>query len=274
MRDLQVAPHDNCLAAFAEAAGDGLPRRGAALTRAGAARARRSSLVPVLVLAMLVPAVWVSGAPAADAESLDDLLAAFARVPGLVARFREEKRLQILEAPLTSEGTLYFAPPDRLLRRQESPEATSILLRDDTLWLEVGSDRQRIDLAAQPLVGAVVESFRALLAGDRAELDRRYRIEFRPQPVLEASVSSSESAAPSPSASADAPGGWTVVLTPLDSVLRRGVDSVTIGGRGVIVERLLVAETSGDETVVRFESVDADRRFSAEDLAELFRAPE
>jgi hypothetical protein len=195
------------------------------------------------------PAGATEPSPASDSD-LASILAAFAAVPGLTARFREEKQIALLEAPLVSEGVLHFAPPDRLARRQESPEPSLIVLAGSTMWLQTETESQRIDLVSQPLVGAVVASFRALLAGDRAELDRIYAMDI-----------------------ARSDDGWRVGLTPRDEILRRAIERVEIRGRGITVESLRVAETSGDTTTLRFEDVDPARRFSPEEAAELFRVP-
>src|SRR5205085_6549474 len=53
-------------------------------------------------------------APAAKAPpTIDALLAGLAKAPGLYAHFRAEKHITLLQAPLVSEGSLYFTPPAR-----------------------------------------------------------------------------------------------------------------------------------------------------------------
>ena len=46
-----------------------------------------------------------------DAPELEALVRRFAAMPGLSARFEEEKRLSMLRAPLKSEGTLSLRAP-------------------------------------------------------------------------------------------------------------------------------------------------------------------
>src|SRR5689334_3239312 len=63
-----------------------------------------------------------AGAPKPEAAVAIDatgLLRAFSGMPGLEARFREEKRIALLARPLTSEGRLFFTHPGLLLRRVE-----------------------------------------------------------------------------------------------------------------------------------------------------------
>ena len=67
-------------------------------------------------------------APVASTPALEQLLARFAAMSGLSARFREEKRMALLAAPLVSEGTLYFAPKGRLARHITAPAPATVLL--------------------------------------------------------------------------------------------------------------------------------------------------
>ena len=58
---------------------------------------------------------------------LEELMSRLARSGGVRARFRETKHLSLLTAPLVSEGTLHFAPPDRLARHTTHPGNASIV---------------------------------------------------------------------------------------------------------------------------------------------------
>src|SRR6185312_8153260 len=62
---------------------------------------------------------------------LSQLMAAFSRMPGLEARFVEEKRIGMLARPLTSSGRLYFARPGLLLRRVEQPQQSEVIITPD-----------------------------------------------------------------------------------------------------------------------------------------------
>ena len=55
--------------------------------------------------------------PAATTLTLEKLLAGFRGLQGLAAHFHEEKHMELLAAPLLSEGDLYFIAPERLSRR-------------------------------------------------------------------------------------------------------------------------------------------------------------
>src|ERR1700712_3927458 len=74
--------------------------------------------------------------PAAETLQLSQLMAAFSRMPGLEARFVEEKHLSMLARPLTSQGRLYFARPGLLLRRVEQPQKSEVLITPQQLTLK------------------------------------------------------------------------------------------------------------------------------------------
>lgn len=124
---------------------------------------------------LLVP----SGAPAADdAATMDALLARFHGLVGLSARFHEEKHIALLAQPLVSDGTVHYAPPDKIARHTLTPSPASVVLDGATLRFGDGTSERAIDTGASPVVRAFVDSFRAVLAGDRAALERSFVLDF------------------------------------------------------------------------------------------------
>lgn len=193
------------------------------------------------------------GAPFAAAQDddaparLETLMGAFARLPGLEARFHEEKQLALLAVPLESEGRIFFAPPDRFLRRVEAPTRSEARIVGDELRLESADRREVIDLARGGPIGVFVGTFRRLLSGDTAGLSRDYEVR----------VSGTR-------------GAWEVALEPKSEVLGRFVRRLTFAGDGQVLRRMTLVEPNGDATRTRFTEIDAARRFSAAELAELF----
>jgi hypothetical protein len=171
-------------------------------------------------------------------------------MPGLAARFHEEKQLSLLQAPLLSEGMLYFAPPDRLVRHVEKPAPSTLLLRGDELVLGTAADQHAIDLASQPAVRSFVDAFRLVLAGDLPRLRALYDIAFHDR---------------------GAGGGWQIQLAPRDERLAGVIRSIEVAGSGVELREVRVVQVSGDATTTRFSDVDRNRHFSAAELEALFR---
>jgi hypothetical protein len=180
--------------------------------------------------------------------TLQRLLSAFQSMPGLSARFTEEKRLAMLAVPLRSEGEILFAPPDRLLRKVTSPTPSAALLIGGRLTLEAGGRRQEMDLSQSEVVSGFVDTFRHVLAGDQAALERTYRMVFRVDDD-----------------------GWRLTLNPKTDALRRFLRNIVLEGDGASIRSMIMNEANGDTSVTTFSEVNARRRFSDAERTRLFR---
>jgi len=222
-------------------------------SRGGRRAPRRGSIAAAA--ATLVVAAFLPGAPPAaagdddgDPVTVDGLLAAFAGLPGLHARFVEEKHLAMLAVPLEGRGEIFFAPPDRLLRRVDGPTPSEARIVGERLTLRSPDGEEVIDLSRNRVVGAFVHTFRNVLAGDRDALARDYRLDL--------------------SGDGD---GWRLALTPRGDTLKRFLTRLILEGDGVVLRRMTLVEPNGDETRTRFSDIDPDRRFSPRELDRLFR---
>src|SRR5690554_6115920 len=214
------------------------------------------------VLAAPVPAdaVPTDAAPPA-VRTLDELLAAFRKSPGLSARFEEHKYIALLEAPLKSSGALYFLPEDKLARHVERPKRSVILLARKRLRIADETGTRDLDLAKMPALAALVQSFSQVLRGDRAALDEHYRVEFRP------------ATPPAPAKGEGRTGSWRLRLTPKNAPLSEMVSSIELTGSGPTIATLTVSEPNGDRSVTHFSDVDTERRFSEAERKRLFSLP-
>jgi len=209
------------------------------------------------VLGCIVAAIAVPLAPKASSQPLtapatiDAMMEQLSRMPGLSARYREEKRIALLAVPLVDEGTIHFTPPAKLVRHCLRPERVSVLIEGSRLTMGGPSGRESVDLGSNPVLRSFVEGFVHLLAGDRAELERSNRIRYEPA----------------------ADGSWRVSLEPRQRAVRHFIRYVRVCGRGLVIERLDVAETSGDESVTTFTNVDTSRRYTRAEISRIFRVP-
>lgn len=201
-----------------------------------------------VVFGVLCMAAISSAQPAAPSARLDSLLSAFAKMEGLEAGFVEEKRLQLLQAPLVSRGRLYFSPPGYLLRKIETPQRSSVLITPKSLIVDDGMSRQVIDLRARRDVRSFVASFVSLLAGDREALSSAYRIR-----VVDTAA-----------------GRWRMELTPKAAPLSDIIREVRVSGAGLSVAEIQVFDTNGDETNTRMLDVNPNRSFDASERRALF----
>jgi hypothetical protein len=187
-------------------------------------------------------------APAhAAVTSVDELLAGFAKMPGLYAEFRQESYFALLAEPLVDTGTIHFAD-GKLARRTLSPTLSVVVM--DASGIEFGDaqKQERIDLAGKPAVKQFVEAFTEIFAGDRAGLEQLYRMEFQ----------------------AGAGGSWTLTLVPKVSPMDQIIAKVEVSGTDLAIARMRVLERSGDETITTFTKVDTQRKYSKADMAKLF----
>jgi hypothetical protein len=207
---------------------------------------RFPTLIGVLALCALAPA---RGLPASRAE-LERLMQGMASSPGVVARFTETKHLALLAEPLESRGTLYFIPPDRLVREVTRPGASRLVIDGGRLAIQDEAGGQEVDLAGNPIAREVIENFVALFAGDLAALERRYQVDF-------------EVATPR----------WKLRLVPRAAAMRRLIARVEIRGDGSGMRELAMFEQDGDRTETRLLEVDPRHRFTSEELRRLFGAP-
>lgn len=215
-----------------------------------AGSAGAAELAPTSAPAVAAPqAAEAAAAKPLTVVELDAFLARFAAMRGLSAKFREEKTMALLAAPLVNEGVLYFAAPGRLARHTTSPFKASVIIDGERLTFGDGRGVEAIRFDQNPMLGLFVASFVKIFAGDKEALAKMYAMELSGDPAA----------------------SWTLrlrpTLAPMDKVIKR----IEIAGEGLVIHRMKVIEASGDETVTTFTEVNTDRGFSEAELAELFR---
>ncbi|MEE2703863.1 MAG: outer membrane lipoprotein carrier protein LolA [Myxococcota bacterium] len=215
------------------------------------------SATAIAVLAVSIPASALgsddsrgdAAAEVAELPDVESILAELARVPGLSARFREERRLSLLKRPLVTHGSLHFAPPDRLVRRVDAPTASVLLLSGNRLTIEDSRGRKTLDIETLPTLRVFADSFRLILAGKLAELREFYRIRREP---------------------AAGQGAWRLRLEPRLPSLAKVISAIEVEGSGRTLREIRISEVAGDSTWIQFSEVDAGRRFSRDEMVQLF----
>jgi outer membrane lipoprotein-sorting protein len=222
------------------------------------------ALRSIALLALLPLPIVVNGvesvhaaAPAAAAPAKitkDELVGMLRAVPGVKARYKEERRLALLAAPLVSEGTIHFAPPGKLARHQSAPAKASVVV--DGKRLRFGDDvgKDDIDLASNPVVAVFVDSFLQVLAGDADALAVHYTIEFTGGTATDARA-------------------WTMTLRPKGEPMTKIVERIILRGKDAKVRELEVHEVGGDSTLTTFLDVDIAHKYGDKEIAEVFRVP-
>lgn len=201
--------------------------------------------------ALLLVLLSSSVAAAQEAPTLESVLARFSELPGLEARFVEEKRIALLAVPVRSEGRLFFSPPGRLLRRVTSPEPSVALIDAGRLRMRQGERVEDLSIDENPVLRGFIDSFRAVLAGDREALERFYRVELTLRPD-------------------DGPEAWELRLRPRGGALARFLREIRIRGNDVTLREMTMVEVNGDQTRTEFHDVNTRRRYSAAESRRLF----
>jgi len=141
--------------------------------------------------------------------------------------FVEQQFLAVLNHPIESSGEMRYDAPDHLEKRTLLPRPENLVLAGGELTVERGGHTHVLDLHRYPQIQPFVESIRATLAGDRAALERVYRVEFT------GSV-----------------GQWSLALFPLDRQLAKSVAEVQIDGSHDQLLRVEIRQADGDRSLM------------------------
>ena len=173
--------------------------------------------------------LFASTPASAQGWNLDALMSELAAVPASRTRFVETRHLAMLTQPLELKGSLSYERPNRLVKHVETPFDELLTVDGEALSLVNKSkgEQRSLSLREQPALGALVEGVRATLAGDRAQLERHYRVQF--------------------SGRRDA---WRLQLVPRAAQVRAHVESITVSGAAARPQRIEVLESTGDRSVM------------------------
>jgi hypothetical protein len=194
-----------------------------AARRARAARCAWAALALGAVGAATTAATTATG----GATDLDALMALLTQRHEGVADFEQTQYLALLKQPLRSSGTLYYEAPDHLEQRTLEPHPQSAILDHDRLTLVRRGHQRSIRLQDYPQLAPLIECMRATLAGDRAALERQFRLEF----------------------SGDL-AHWRLELQPLDPALAARVQRIRLEGARDAILQVEVRQSDGDRSVM------------------------
>lgn len=210
----------------------------------GASKARRQHGAVALALATLF---GVATAAPVRALDLDGLLRRMAATRGVHARFHEVKEIALLEAPLESEGEIFFVPPRRFARLTTRPAATRFVIDGERLSFRDESGGQEIDLGQSGTARAAVEGFLVLWNGDAEGLKERYETELAVEGER-----------------------WRLSLRPRGEMIASVLGRLTLEGDGPALLEMTLIEPGGDRTVTHFSDVRADAPLAPDEIARAF----
>jgi outer membrane lipoprotein-sorting protein len=141
--------------------------------------------------------------------------------------FVEQQFLHMLKRPVESYGELIYDAPNRLEKRTIEPRPETLVVDGEVVTVQRGRRSHVLDLKAYPQILPFVECIRATLAGDRAALERLFRLEFTGSEMR-----------------------WTLVLTPLDARLAKTVAEIRIDGARDELSRVEIRQSDGDRSLM------------------------
>jgi len=188
---------------------------------------------------------------------IEALLAGLSKAPGLYAHFREEKHITLLQQPLVSEGSLYFAPPSRFARHTDKPIASTLIIDGNQLQFGSADGQESMNLGTNPVARLFADAFVMLLSGNRPGLEKIFKMQLTPKA----------------GATGGASGEWKLVLTPRVAPMDKLIKELELRGRGLNLHELDVREASGDWTRTAFSDVDLNRRYTPAEQTKFFTLP-
>lgn len=155
------------------------------------------------------------------------LMQSMAQIRSGHASFIESKSIAMLDAPVVSEGELFYTAPDKLEKRTIKPKPESMLLQGGTLTIEQGRKKHVLQLQRYPEVAAFIESIRATLAGDLQALERTYDLSLNGDSDR-----------------------WTMKMLPLNENMKKVVQKIEITGEKNMLRTILISQADGDSSLM------------------------
>jgi hypothetical protein len=183
-------------------------------------------MVRTVLLCVLLTFAGATWASAGDSQ-FDRIMSALAQRRHGHVTFVEKKFIAMLDRPVESSGELLYDAPDRLEKKTLKPRSESLVIEGGVISAQRGRHHYVLDVKQYPQVMPFIESIRATLAGDRAALERTFKVEL-----------------------AGNFDEWTLVLTPLDPKLARTVKEIHIEGEKDLIHLVEIREADGDRSLL------------------------
>jgi hypothetical protein len=184
-----------------------------------------SGIRPRFAAVLLTLATTV--ASAAD-PGTDALLERLARPAPETTTFAEIRYSALLTEPLVVTGELEHRDDGALVRRVQEPfRETTTLLGENVTVERDGSRPRRFSLDRAPELRGMLNSFGAMLKGDRATLEQQFEI-----------------------ASSESDNAWRIDLVPRGDKLRARLARIRVDGHADRANCMTMEEPDGDATVM------------------------
>lgn len=189
--------------------------------RSGSSRRLRA----LAVVASAIVGLGIAGTCLAD--DLDALMSLLAQRKHGHVSFVEEHFLAMLDRPVESSGELLYDAPDRLEKRTLKPKPETLVLEHGVITARRGRHTYVLNLSDYPQIVPLIDSIRATLAGDRASLERVFKVR------LDGSLEQ-----------------WKLLLIPSDATVARSVKEIRIEGTRDVIHSVEIQQADGDRSLL------------------------
>ena len=131
---------------------------------------------------LLLPAALIHPLMAHAADLLGRIVQARSTMRTLRARFTQDRTIGLLASSVSSRGDLILVRPDRLRWHLDPPDEITWWVSRNTLSYASSSSRGTVTREAAGATAALLDDLLAVLGGDVALLQTRYRIDVRSGP--------------------------------------------------------------------------------------------
>jgi hypothetical protein len=181
------------------------------------------SILPALLLTTLVATTATLRAAPPEAVEAGWILQRLARPAPMRTAFVELRGSRLLKTPLRIEGEYQRPREDVLVRQVRAPYAETSTIRGGSVTIARGASAKTYSLDRASELAGLQASFGALLSGDRALLERHFRV---------ASTGTRER--------------WTLRLTPREKAMAARVRELALHGRGAELRCIETHPVNGD----------------------------
>jgi hypothetical protein len=163
----------------------------------------------------------------ARAEDLDELMGLLAQRQHGHVTFTEKHYLAVLDRPVESSGELFYDAPDRLEKRTLKPKPETLVLEHGVITAHRGKRTYVLNLSDYPQIVPLIDSIRATLAGDRAALERVFKVS------LDGSLEQ-----------------WTLLLLPSAAPVAKTVKQIRIEGTRDDIHTIEIQQADEDRSLM------------------------
>jgi hypothetical protein len=177
--------------------------------------------------AVLAGVVAAALAGVCFADDLDTVMSLLAQRKHGHVTFVEEHFLAVLDKPVESSGELLYDAPDHLEKRTLKPKPENLVLDHGVITARRGRHTYVLNLGDYPQIVPLIDSIRATLAGDRASLERIFKVQ------LDGTVEH-----------------WKLLLVPSDATVAHTVKQIRIEGARDAIHSVEIQQADGDRSLL------------------------